>query len=524
MRRVTHTIGRRHPRWSRSRSGVLVVVISSFLVARATAVAGPGAASQPAYSLLVCDFEGSLQAAPGGWFTVIGGRPDCVRDQLATLGRPSAGAWRIDVTNQAPPKGAGGLVPFYNQLQPGARPLDVSATPLMELRLIGELGQRTLRIAVCPDAIDELERAATDLRTLSAADVDAAAWKDFVLPLKGDAGTLRTAGVVRLLLEGEGPAWIALDRIRLGAAEPLPACAQPDPAPAHTLRKALWVWTTDQIYPDVKQRDDLLAYAKKHGYTDLFCQMRYTYEGGTLQLQLVDEQRAFLAAAHAAGLTIHALDGHRDYVLPENHARMFKLVDAIAAFNAAGPEGARYDALHLDNEPYLLKGWSDAAERQHIINAFVELNRELKKRCVAAGLAFGLDIPFWWDQRDEQGAPRFAYTGGDEKAPLLEAIFRTVDNLGIMSYRERATGPNGVVAVCTDEFALGRKYKVAVFPALETGTGPDVEKGITLGVYAPDYYLAQLTTLQRVLRSEPACGGIAIHYYHPVLFKLEDQP
>jgi len=518
LRRVTHTTWQRQPRWSGRRSGVLVVVISSFLVARAAVAAEPGAASQPADSRLIGDFEGSLQAAPGGWFTVIGGRPDCVRDQLTTLGRPSAGAWRIDVTNQAPQRGAGGLIPLYNQLQRGAKPLDVAATPLLELRLIGELGQRTLRIAVCPDAIDELERAATDLRTLSAADVDAAAWKDFVLPLRGDAGPLRTAGVVRLLLEGEGPAWIAVDRIRLGAAEPLPAYVQPEPTPAHALRKALWVWTTDEIYPNAKQRSDLLAYAKKHAYTDLFCQMRYTYEGGTLQLQLVDEQRAFLAAAHAAGLTIHALDGHRDYVLPENHARMLTLVETLAAFNAAGPADARYDAVHLDNEPYLLKGWNDAAERQRIVNAFVDLNRQLKQRCTAAGLSFGLDIPFWFDR------PDYVYTGGDGQTQLLEAIFRTVDNLGIMSYRERATGPNGVVAVCTDEFALGRRYKVAVFPSLETGTGPDVEKGITLGVYASDYYHAQLATLQRVLRSEPACGGIAIHYYHPVLFKLEDQP
>jgi hypothetical protein len=128
-------------------------------------------------------------------------------------------------------------------------------------------------------------------------------------------------------------------------------------------------------------------------------------------------------------------------------------------------------------------------------------------------MAFGVDIPFWWDKRDANGEPAFMVKSGEGRIPLLEALFPLIDNAGIMSYRERVTGPNGVLGCAAGEFELGNRYHVDVLAAVETGTGPDVEQGITFGVYPYAYFQSQWKTLKRALAATPGCAGTALHYY-----------
>ncbi len=471
---------------------------------------------------LVTDFENGVRTAQGGWFMSTGGRPDVVCDALVEIGSPKARAWRIEVSADAPANGVGGFIPLFDQLAGRPTALDVRQTPFLELRLIGQLGERALRVEICPDAVPDPELAGSGIQSLKASELPSETWKDFVAPLRIQPGPLKAAGAIRILLEGRGAAWIAIDRVRLcGGEQPETWHAAPPAAPRN-LRKALWVWTTDEIYPDASKRDALLTFAKQHGFTDLFCQLVYAFESGVVQLKLVDEQRAFLAACRKDGVRVHALDGAPRYVLPEHHARMHALVEAIDGYNRAAPADARYDALHLDNEPYILPEWKDAARRPAVIAAFVELNRELRKRCNAVGLEYGIDIPFWFDQRMETDKPTFLYEGQGGPTPLLDELFQAVQNVGIMSYRERVAGPAGVVGVCQTEFALGRKHGVGVWPALETGTGKDVEPGITYGVYPYRYLQAQLGTLEKALEVEPGCQGYALHYYQS-LQALEDR-
>jgi hypothetical protein len=275
----------------------------------------------------------------------------------------------------------------------------------------------------------------------------------------------------------------------------------------------MWVWHTARILPDAHSRKELIAFCRRHRVTDLFCQIPYDYEDATVQLHQVEPQRAFNAAASAAGLTVHALDGAPDYVLPAQHQRMVDLIDALDQFNRGGAPETRYAAVHLDNEPYLLPQWRDPESRRLLLQDYIALNGELGRQARAADMEYGVDIPFWWDRHDATGKAVFVVPTTDGDVPLLEALFPLVQNIGIMSYRERVTGAGGVVACCGAEFALGARHGVDVLAAVELGTGPLVEPGISLGRYAPDYVRGQLATLERVLPHQKGCAGLAIHAY-----------
>jgi len=360
---------------------------------------------------------------------------------------------------------------------------------------------------------DGLERAGTEIGRLTGTQLNGTSWSTHVFPLPPEVLGSPGLGAVRLLLEGSGAGWVAVGQAafcRSPEESAVPATAAPA---VHPLRKALWVWETAEILPDPARQEGLVSFCRRNGVTDLFCQVPYDYKDDTIVLHHVAEQRSFNAAARAAGVTVHALDGAPDFVFARNHGRLFRLLDALDDFNRQGSPEGRYAAVHMDNEPYVLPEWKDPAVRRELLTDFIALNRELRRRCNAADMAYGVDIPFWWDSSDAEGKAAFTVAGPKGDVPLLEALFPLIQNVGIMSYRERVTGVNGVVACCRTEFELGHRLGVSVFAAVELGTGPLVEKGITFGCYPRSYFAGQLETLEYVLARSVGCAGLAIHSY-----------
>ncbi len=487
------------------------------LVVCMTATAGMGMpvlSADHATPLLVADFEGGVESTLGGYFQCIGGAPTAVSDRIAALGAPEVRSWRIDVQASAPSGGVGGVIPLFDNRQGVTpRPLDVSAVPHLLLRMLGEPGARRVRVEVVHGPFDGLERVGIEVGRLAGTELNGTSWSTHVFPLPPDVLGPPGVGAVRVLLEGSGAGWVAVDQAAFCSSSEgsaVPATAAPA---AHPLRKAMWVWETARILPDPVQREALVSFCRRNGVTDLFCQVPYDYKDDTIVLHHAAEQRSFNAAARAAGVAVHALDGAPDFVFARNHGRLFKLLDVLDGFNRGGGPETRYAGVHMDNEPYVLPEWKDPAARRALLGDFITLNRELRRRCEAAGMVYGVDIPFWWDSSDAAGKAVFTVSGPEGDVPLLEALFPLIQNVGIMSYRERVTGVNGVVACCRTEFELGHRLGVPVFAAVELGTGPLVEKGITFGCYPRSYFAGQLETLEYVLARTVGCAGLAIHAY-----------
>lgn len=470
-------------------------------------------------AIAIADLGLSATTQQAGLCHCIGARPDMVRDHLTRIGEPAVDAWRIELSADAPDVGVGAVLPLYNNKPGAGEPADFSLESLptprtLKLRLLGSLGSRNLRIELTSKANTQGEL----LADVSADKLDANQWRTISAPVDV---TKVNRGAVRLLIEGEGPAWIAIDAAAFVSGNGEIAVDPPQSGTQKQLRKATWVWHTERIAGHASQTEQLLSLCKKRGLTDLFCQVPYRYEDGVVHIERADELRKLNRACRRQSITVHALDGGPTYVRRPNHQRMFALVDALAAFNQASPADARYDAIHLDNEPYVLPEWRDKRTRPALIEDYLTLNRELSVRTKAAGLTFGVDIPFWWDERDASGKPVFAATTDGADVPLVEAVFALVQNAGIMSYRERVTGPNGVVAHCLNEFELGARMGVDVFAAVELGTGKDVEAGTTFGRYSRKYIDEQLVTMETILSRQTGCAGIAIHHYD-VLSAMEN--
>jgi hypothetical protein len=469
-------------------------------------------------STLLADFANSSRTLAGMYYSVDGARPDVLRDSITECGTPPRMAWRIDALPNAPEK-----VTAYIGVGAGQRveaAVSSIKPDLIGLDLVGSIGSRHLIVTLRTDADTYFT-----LGTIAADQLSTNEWKTFSWNLDPAVKSLSQVSMY-VHLEGSGPAWFALDRLTSTPGQEL-AFKAPTPVenkPA-TLPKALWVWETRQILANAAEDEGVLDVCRRYNVKDLFWQIAYGYDEATsaVSLEGVESQQRFNTKAHAAGVRVHALDGHPEYVRAANHGRMLSLVDAIARFNAASQPEARFVGVHLDNEPYVLPDWKDDAQRVQIIRDYVALNRAVHARCAKSEMVFGVDIPFWWDEQLPKGPMRFTVDVDGQSRPLLNELFTMVDNVGVMSYRERAIGHNGVAATCSNEFRLGAEHKVPVWASIELGNNERVETGTTLGIYGMNYVHAQLATLDRVLRTEPGCGGVAIHCYEH-LRDLERKP
>src|SRR5688572_23836793 len=132
--------------------------------------------------------------------------------------------------------------------------------------------------------------------------------------------------------------------------------------------------------------------------------------------------------------------------------------------------GARFDGIHFDIEPYLLSAWKNPETREQLLVSYLDLNERVAKRARAAGLVYGVDIPFWWQSIDAAtGQPVSITTFHGVRKTATEHLLTMVDNVGIMAYRNVATGPQGIVSLALDTLEQADSIGHAdVFVGIET--------------------------------------------------------
>jgi hypothetical protein len=472
----------------------------------------PSAAANSTSGSLCVEFGNSVMTARGGMYWCQGASPDRLSDRLVRCGAPAQPAWRIDVAGDVATGVAAAWIPLGDNRPGVADPrADLAGATHVGLRLIGDFDGRSLRLEWMTSA-DPRARGQL-LATVAADAVDPENWRELVFPI---ADAPKRPAYLRAVFTGSGRGWVALHACELLHGPAMSPAGPPGTETAPVMRRALWVWKTRELLADASRLEQLEGLIQRQGVTDLYVQIPYVYREGVCHLEDAAGLGNLNARVAGAGATVHALDGKADYVLAEHHPRMFALVDALAAFNREADRPERYQAVHLDNEPYILPQWRDLEKRKAIIADYLTLNQRLGPRVRASGMQFGLDIPHWFDVLNPSGAPLRPDVSGNGPHTLLHELMPLVDNVGVMSYRERVTGPNGVVACCLTEFALGARHGVEVLAAVELGTGPNVEKGITLGCYSPAYAFGQIATLQTALRGMKGCAGFAIHYAEPL--------
>lgn len=232
------------------------------------------------------------------------------------------------------------------------------------------------------------------------------------------------------------------------------------------LGKGMWLWETDKITASASEIENLKSFCRSHGVTDLFLQVPYDAKRDKDVWTIIwdpSKIKALMSALGAASIKVHALDGDPKYALTEYHGRTKALVAEIIKYNAIVPASERFVGVRYDNEPYLLPSFG-GVQKTSVLKQYLDLLTIIKKMTSSAGLEFGADIPFWFDDRNEFYEP-IAEIGG---RPMSELIIDIVDNVGIMDYRTMAYGADGVIEHALSEIKYAEKMGKKVYVGLET--------------------------------------------------------
>lgn len=286
-------------------------------------------------------------------------------------------------------------------------------------------------------------------------------WQEVVVPLRGSKHfDLRNLGGLTFEFVRPGKQVVFIDDIALKSklddvAAPTPSVARAAlPAPDSMPRK-LWVWSTERLLQNDASREEMFGLCQAQRIDELWIQLLYEVERSEdvpaktkCVLRYQRETQRFLREAHQRGIRVHALDGYPDFALQENHHIPLGVVDAVIEFNHSNPPTSRFDGIHFDNEPYLLIGWHNPRQREEILHEFLLLNAECQRRIrERSQMQYGIDIPFWWQERDEAtgkvvGEVEFR---GKRQAASYHCL-ELLDNVGVMNYRDVADGADGMIA------------------------------------------------------------------------------
>ena len=251
---------------------------------------------------------------------------------------------------------------------------------------------------------------------------------------------------------------------------------KPDPSEVLVTARprVMWVWSTAELIASPTECDRLFTACHAHDVELLWIQVPYSLASQDELLRCHIDQpqslRRFLRQAHTSGIAIHAMDGSPEFSVRHRHATPLAVIDAVVEFNQAGQSQERFDGVHFDNEPYLLLGWSNHRQRESILHDLMTLNVECQRRCRQAGLQFGVDLPFWWSALDhETGESVGVVTFDSERKSAAYHCIDRLDNVGIMNYRDRADGADGMLAHGLPLLRYAERVdNAAVFMGIET--------------------------------------------------------
>ncbi len=325
-------------------------------------------------------------------------------------------------------------------------------------------------------------------------------WQEVIVPLDlGHTLSLSELGGVTLEFSTPGEHTIFIDDLsfkKLPHQKTLLSSESEFPRQSPDQPRAMWVWKARSLLYDAEWRNELLDFCDAQNIGVLWVQLHYTLkrlDGGNVgcQLQRVTQLRRFLKNAHRRGISVHALDGDPSYCRRELHHIPLSLIDAVLEFNNVGGDRERFDGIHLDNEPYLLPHWRDHELREQLLKEYLELNVECQRRVRRQkNVQFGVDLPFWWHHRDEHTGRAQADVSfhGKRQAASLHCI-ELLDNVGIMNYRDRADGADGMITLGRDLLQFSDKVQGAdLYLGVETFAQRPVDVWFAFGIEKDQFH------------------------------------
>jgi hypothetical protein len=267
---------------------------------------------------------------------------------------------------------------------------------------------------------------------------------------------------------------------------------------------AIWIWEqeTFRFLDEQEWRDEVLAHLDRDGFNTL-----YLYADSWKERSpIVDEPalyEAAISAAHERGFRVEALLGSaylgtNRFVMPDKREDANAMIERVIAYNAKAGSSARFDAIHLDIEPYTLPEWKK--NRKQVAEYYVDAAREWRTVAHREGtrIEIGAAIPFWFDRVER------------ESSSLAVALQEAFDYVALMDYRDEAEGRDGIIAHARNEVSLATRLGRKVIVGVETAK-TDLDK-LTFAEEGRKALERELTRVRAAFAGDEGFGGTAVHH------------
>jgi Carbohydrate binding domain 30 len=453
---------------------------ASFASARAADIPQP---------LVIWNFDHSLVNSLGGKYSVFHGGPSWARTYLEPAAGSRTPGHSLRITVHRAAQGFCGT--WFNFYSPRAVPeqyLDASGYKYLSFRVKGVKGGEDFDITL-EDATWRQHEDTNPTRPLSAYLPDGAstAWREVLIPLSDFVG-LDPSRLYNLVIVFNKPGDYRLEVDDIAFTNGLddPTKMQPgtlSPANKESVSsngRGLWVWKTAELLDpsNTGGLDRFFGFCAAQSVNQVFLSVEFQKQPGEskdpLVLKNAAEIRAFLERAHSVGMEVGALAGTPEWATEGRHSEALGVIDAVAAFNAAGPAPQRFDGVHFDVEPYSLVGYADPQFRPQLFKEFLEMVEQCRDRAHSdGGMTFRCDVPAWFYTDDPARRQELLVDFHGAVKTVGEHLTDLLDTVTIMDYRNEADGAGGVIlfGVPSLAYAAARGKKIQV--GIETSLEPD---------------------------------------------------
>ena len=426
-------------------------------------------------AFIVDDFQLGSTNCFGGYFNRLAKAPS---ESHLTVHRSSGGQRSLCFTYDQSSSGFAGLwVQLYDFKLPPLQRIFLDASPFEYLTfdVKGEEGGERLMLQVADYSWEMKED------SLEVGDVGRflpegkilESWQRAWIPIRQfpqriDRKTL--ASLVFLARSGRGRVYIDNLGFTTQKDVPLPQ-PQESKMQKPSPHRGMWVWKTKDLLEHQDRQAQLVQFAQNSGITEIFLQLPYEVLEREGRREIIWDRSSvssLLSSLHRAGIKVHALDGNPRFALREWHDHIIATIQSIISFNLSAPQDERFDGIRYDNEPYLLPNFG-GIQKESLMEQYLDSLRMSREIAGSAGLEFGVDIPFWFDETNEFFEPITDFKG----RPLSEWTLDIVDNIGIMDYRTEAYGADGIIAHALGELRYASEKGKKVFIGLETSDVPN---------------------------------------------------
>ncbi|KAA0544956.1 hypothetical protein FZW96_19230 [Bacillus sp. BGMRC 2118] len=212
--------------------------------------------------------------------------------------------------------------------------------------------------------------------------------------------------------------------------------------------------------------------------------------------------KKFMTLAHSEDIKVEALGGERVWGLKKYEHEGLDFIQSVVSFNQEAGEEEKFDAIHLDIEPYLVEEWEK--DKTKVLESWYQNSLSYISLSKENGIVINCDLPFWLDSNDVIEAQPQSL-----KKPLYELFIDAFDGVNLMSYRNTVEGENSITDLSNTELTYAEKEGKQVGIAVDL-LPSDID-------YTTFYHLTRedleqsISMLHDYYRNHSSYNGVAIH-------------